>query len=140
MINCILSRMRPYIACPRIIQSGIDVFVWEEYMQVIIDSWKHCHKTKGLQIYGWCIMPGHVHMIIGSSKNMLEDIVRDTKSFTSTTLNTAIKEHPQERRKEWMLWLKEGQERKMATTKIGSSGNHIISLLKSRARKCLMKN
>ena len=46
-------------------------------------------------------------MIIGSSKNMLEDIVRDTKSFTSTTLNTAIKEHLHERRKEWMLWLLE---------------------------------
>ncbi len=85
----------------------IDVFVREEYMQVIIDSWKHCQQTKGLQIYGWCIMPSHVHMIIGSSKNKLEDIVRDTKSFTSTTLKNAIKENPQESRKEWMLWLME---------------------------------
>jgi putative transposase len=85
----------------------IDVFVRDEYMQVIIDSWKHCPETKGLQIYGWCIMPSHVHMIIGSNKNKLEDIVRDTKSYTSTALKNAIKEHPHESRKEWMLWLME---------------------------------
>ncbi len=85
----------------------IDVFVRDEYMQVIIDSWKHCQETKGLQIYGWCIMPSHVHMIIGSNKNKLEDIVRDTKSYTSTALKNAIKEHPHESRKEWMLWLME---------------------------------
>ena len=38
-----------------------------------MDSWKHCQKNKGLEIYGWCIMTSHVHMIIGS-RNMLEDI------------------------------------------------------------------
>ncbi|MDQ6762155.1 MAG: transposase [Bacteroidota bacterium] len=59
----------------------IDVFVREEYMQVIIDSWKHWQEKKGLEIYGWCIMPSHIHMIIGSKENKLEDIVRDTKSL-----------------------------------------------------------
>ena len=59
----------------------IDVFVREEYMTVIIDSWKHCQQKKGLEIYGWCIMPSHIHMIIGSKKNKLEDIVRDMKKF-----------------------------------------------------------
>ena len=83
----------------------IDVFVREEYMLVMIDSWKHCQEKKGLEIYGWCIMPSHIHMIIGSKKNKLEDIVRDTKSFTSTTMKSSITEHLQESRKEWMLWL-----------------------------------
>jgi len=32
-------------------------------------------------------MPSHIHMIIGSDKNKLEDIVRDMKSFTSTAMN-----------------------------------------------------
>ena len=83
----------------------IDVFVREEYTMILIDSWKHCQDKKGLEIYGWCIMPSHIHMIIGSKKNKLEDIVRDTKSFTSTTMKSSITEHPQESRKEWMLWL-----------------------------------
>jgi REP element-mobilizing transposase RayT len=46
---------------------------------------------KGLEIYGWCIMPSHVHMIIGSNNNKLEDIVRNMKSFTSTSLIKSIK-------------------------------------------------
>ena len=52
-------------------------------------------------------MPGHVHMIIGSNKNKLEDIVRDMKSFTSTKLREVISNHPQESRKEWMKWMME---------------------------------
>ena len=49
----------------------IDVFIREEYNQVIIDSWKHCQEKRGLEIYGWCIMTSHVHMIIGSKKDKL---------------------------------------------------------------------
>ena len=50
-------------------------------------------------------MPSHVHMIIGSKKNKLEDIVRDMKSHTSTALKKSIKENPLESRKAWMVWL-----------------------------------
>ena len=85
----------------------IDVFVREEYTQIILDSWKFCQEKKGLEIYGWCIMPSHVHMIIGSNKNNLEDIVRDMKSFTSTALRKSISENNQESRKEWMIWMME---------------------------------
>jgi len=52
-------------------------------------------------------MTSHVHMIIGSKNNKLEDIVRDMKSHTSTTLKKVITENPQESRKEWMLWMME---------------------------------
>jgi REP element-mobilizing transposase RayT len=83
----------------------IDVFVREEYKKIIIESWQYCQANKGLEIYGWAIMPSHVHMIIGSSKNRLEDIVRDMKSHTSTQLKKAITEHIGESRKEWMLWM-----------------------------------
>ena len=85
----------------------IDVFVREEYFQVIIDSWKHCQEEKGLEIYGWCIMPSHVHMIIGSKKDKLENIVRDMKKHTSITLKAVIKNNKLESRKEWILWLME---------------------------------
>jgi putative transposase len=85
----------------------IDVFVRKEYKDIVIASWQHCQKEKGLEIYGWCIMSSHVHMIIGSNKNKLEEIVRDTKSYTSTQLKNAIKGHVGESRKEWMLWLME---------------------------------
>ena len=85
----------------------IDVFTREEYSQIVLNSWKFCQEKKGLEIYGWCIMPSHVHMIIGSNKNKLEDIVRDMKSFTSTALRKCIKENVQESRKEWIIWMME---------------------------------
>ncbi len=83
----------------------IDVFVREDYNQIIIDSWKHCQERKGLEIYGWCIMPSHVHMIIGSTEKALDKIVGEMKSYTSTQLRKCIKDHPQESRREWMMWM-----------------------------------
>ena len=95
----------------------IDVFVREEYNQVIIESWKHCKKEKGLEIYGWCIMPSHVHMIIGSKKNKLEDIVRDMKKHTSLELKASIKNNNLESRKEWMVWMMERAGKKNGNNK-----------------------
>ena len=83
----------------------IDVFTRNEYKDELIKCWQHCQEKKGLEIYAWCIMPSHVHMIIGSHNKPLEDIVRDMKSYTSTQLRKLIKEHPQESRREWMQWM-----------------------------------
>jgi REP element-mobilizing transposase RayT len=83
----------------------IDLFVRNEYRQILLDSWKYCQKNKGLQIFGWCIMTSHVHMIIGTEKDNMEDIVRDMKRHTSTALRKCIEEHPQESRREWILKL-----------------------------------
>jgi len=85
----------------------IDVFVRKEYREVVIDSWKYCQQHKGLEIYGWVIMPSHVHLIIGSNKEKLDGIVRDMKSHTSTQLRKCITGYTGESRKEWMLWMME---------------------------------
>lgn len=50
-------------------------------------------------------MTNHVHLIIRSEQNSLSDIMRDMKKFTSYQLYSAIQEHPQESRKEWLLWM-----------------------------------
>ncbi len=85
----------------------IDVFIRNEYKQELIKSWKYCSEHKGLQIYGWCIMTSHVHMIIGTSDKNLDEIVGSMKSYTSTELKKVIKEHSHESRKEWMMWMME---------------------------------
>ena len=85
----------------------IDLFVRNEYRQIILESWKHCQLNKGLDIYGWCIMTSHIHMIIGSNKNKLEDIMRDMKRHTSEKLKAAIQSNSQESRREWMLKMME---------------------------------
>ena len=73
----------------------------------MLDSWKHCQQHKGLEIYGWCIMSSHIHMIIGTHGEKLENIMRDMKRHTSIALKEAIKQHPGESRREWMLWMME---------------------------------
>jgi REP element-mobilizing transposase RayT len=83
----------------------IDLFIRNEYREIMIESWKYCQQHKGLEAYAWCIMTSHVHMIIGSTSNPLEDIMRDMKSFTSRELRKAIENNRRESRKEWMLWL-----------------------------------
>ena len=95
----------------------IDVFVREDYIQVIIDSWKHCQEKKGLEIYGWCIMTSHVHMIVGSKKDKIEDIVRDMKKYTSSTFKTILKTNNFESRKEWIIWMMERAGKKNGNNK-----------------------
>jgi putative transposase len=83
----------------------IDVFIRREYKDIFADSLKYCQKNKGLELYAWCIMSSHVHLIIGSIGEKMEDIMRDLKRHTSKALLKAISENPQESRREWMLWM-----------------------------------
>ena len=46
-----------------------------------------------------------MHMIIGTEKDDMQNIVRDMKRHTSIALRSAISTHPQESRREWMLKL-----------------------------------
>jgi putative transposase len=39
----------------------IDVFTREVYFNTIIESLDFCKKNKGMEIYGYCIMPSHIH-------------------------------------------------------------------------------
>jgi len=46
----------------------IDVFIRNEYKDILLDSWRYCQKAKGLELYAWCIMSSHVHMMTGRSQ------------------------------------------------------------------------
>ena len=85
----------------------IDVFIRNEYKEVLLDSLRFCQREKGLEVYAWCIMSSHIHLIIGTKQAKLQDIMRDFKSHTSRTLKKAIKENASESRREWMLWMME---------------------------------
>ena len=56
-----------------------------------------------MDLYGYCIMTSHIHMIIGTHQNKMENIVRDMKTHTYKEVRKSINEHPTESRKEWML-------------------------------------
>ena len=85
----------------------IDVFTRNEYRQIVVDSIKHCQREQGLLVYAWCIMPNHVHLIMGTEKMPMEAIMRNMKRHTSKELRNAIAENPAESRKEWIMWMME---------------------------------
>lgn len=81
----------------------IDIFTRKELKLLIVDSLKFCHKNKGLNIYAWCLMPSHLHLICGTEKGYsLSDVLRDFKKYTSKAIVKTIPEIGESRR-EWML-------------------------------------
>ncbi len=83
----------------------LDVFTRPIYKEIFTDSVNYCIKEKGLIVYAWVLMTNHVHMIIGTKQEDMEDILRDLKKYTSKKIVNAIKENSQESRKDWMLWM-----------------------------------
>ncbi len=82
----------------------IDVFTRRNYKEILIESLSFCQREKGLELFAWCLMTNHVHLIARSKEGfLLQDIIRDFKKFTSKRLIKAIEENSQESRKEWML-------------------------------------
>jgi putative transposase len=109
----------------------IDLFIRNEYKDILLDSWRFCQAKKGLEIYSWCVMTSHVHMIIGTHGENLENIMRDMKKHTSIALKNAIKQHPGESRKEWILWMMERAGRKNIQNlnfQLWQQDNHPIEL------------
>ena len=82
----------------------VDVFTRREYREILLESIEYCQNNKGLELYAWCVMSNHVHLIIKAEEGfVLPDIIRDLKKFTSKKIIKAIEENPQESLKEWML-------------------------------------
>jgi putative transposase len=109
----------------------IDLFIRNEYRDIMLESWKYCQLKKGLEMYGWCIMSSHIHIIIGTHGEKLEDIMRDMKKYTSIALRQAIEQHPGESRKEWMLWMMKSAGNKTshnADFQLWQQDNHPIEL------------
>jgi REP element-mobilizing transposase RayT len=83
----------------------LDVFIRNEYKNILLDSLHYCQQEKGMEIFAWCIMTSHVHLIFRSSKENVkpEQLLGDFKRFTSKEIIKAIKENPQESRKDFLL-------------------------------------
>jgi putative transposase len=109
----------------------IDVFTRKNHKMAIVNSLKYCQQHKGLEIFAWCLMPSHLHMIIGAKdKHNLSDILRDFKKYTSKEIIRLIQEEP-ESRKKWLLDKFEFAGRfnpKIKDFKFWQDGNHPIEL------------
>jgi len=73
------------------------------YFDCIVESLNHCVDEKGMEIFAWCIMPSHVHLVFRSTVVKPDELIGAFKSYTSRKLIKLIEENMQESRREWML-------------------------------------
>src|SRR5690606_38232273 len=82
----------------------IDLFTREEYCSIFIDTLKFYAKDR-LELYAYCIMPSHVHMIFRDKNNKPELLLGNIKRYSSQQIQKAIESNAEESRKDWLLWM-----------------------------------
>ena len=92
----------------------IDVFVRETYFETMVQSLEFCRKNKGLELFAYCILPSHVHLIFRDKNNDPSNLIKEIKTFTSKALQKQISENMTESRREWMLRMFERAGKKTA--------------------------
>ena len=75
----------------------VDVFVRQIYFECLVKNLNYCTDNKGMEIYSWCIMPSHIHLVFKSTLQKPEELIRDFKSYTAKELISLIKNNIQER-------------------------------------------
>jgi putative transposase len=109
----------------------IDLFTRQAYKDEFLESVRYCQREKDLEVYAWCIMTNHVHLIIGSRGKPLPDIVRDLKSYTSRRLRLSISDNLDESRRDWLIPLLKESSRKpigVGSFQLWQRHNHPIEL------------
>ncbi len=90
----------------------LDVFTRQIYFNVLAESINYCRKEKGMELYCYCFMPSHVHLIYRSRLEDPSSLLRDFKSYTAKKVIESIENNPQESRKEYLLWFFERATKK----------------------------
>jgi REP element-mobilizing transposase RayT len=80
----------------------VDLFTRPVYCNILDKSLNYCRKEKGLSVHTYVYMTSHIHLIVTALDGELQNVIRDSKQFTSKKRIEAIKEHPENRRK-WLL-------------------------------------
>ena len=82
----------------------LDVFTRHEYKDILLDSLAFCQQKKGMELFAWCIMTNHLHLIFRSIQGQKPELLLgDFKRFTSNEIIKAIKNNPRESRREWRI-------------------------------------
>jgi REP element-mobilizing transposase RayT len=81
----------------------VDLFTRVSLRTILVNALNYCSRNKGLEIYAYCLMSNHLHMMCRAPEEArLSDILRDFKTVTSKRIIHYIL-HENESRKEWLL-------------------------------------
>jgi REP element-mobilizing transposase RayT len=82
-------------------QTGIDLFTRKAFADTVVESLRWCQQNKGLEVYGFVLMPSHLHLIArAGSEDELSGILQSFKSFTASKIIEHLKDSskPESRR------------------------------------------
>lgn len=113
----------------------VDLFTRKNQKLAIVNSLKYCQNKKGLEIYGWCLMPSHLHILCKcEAEGGLSALLRDFKKFTSKQAIQLILAEPESRRvrllnhfRDACRHLKRDQE-----YKVWQDGNHAVEVFSNK--------
>lgn len=110
----------------------VDVFTRKENREIMVEALKYCIANKGLNLYAYCIMSNHIHLVVNCNEpHDLKDTIRDFKKHTAKENLKQINTVRESRRK-WMLMLFESHalsSKKHKKYKFWKNGNHAIELI-----------
>lgn len=84
------------------VMDWVDIFTREHYKNIIIKTLEYCRTQFGLKVFGYVIMPNHMHAIFQSPDGNLSKIITSFKKYTGREIILAIQTVP-ESRASWML-------------------------------------
>ena len=114
----------------------LDVFTRNEYKDILVESLSHCQTNKGMEIYAWCIMANHVHLVFRSMGDQPpQRLLGDFKRHTSKTVVKAIENNHRESGKNFCWLHSEKRLRDHRTFRNINSGGITIGLFNSGATK-----
>ena len=104
----------------------LDVFIRNEYKQIICDSLNYCIDQKGTEVFWYVIMSSHVHIIARAKNNNLSCIIRDFKKYTSGILMNKIRRGPESKKSRMLNIFEEGgkKQTKKSSRQLWQYNNH----------------
>jgi len=111
----------------------IDVFSRKTYKDEVIKSIQYCQDHKGLELFAWCIMTNHIHLLVRAKEGCnLSNTLRDLKKYTSSQIIKQMEDNKFESRRNWMIWLfKSAGQKNSNNTKyqFWRQDNHPVEML-----------
>ncbi len=82
----------------------LDVFTRKEYKLEVVDSLNFCVEKKGLELYSWCLMSNHLHLLGRTAEPYkMSDVLRDFKKYVSRKVLKSMENESIESRRKWIL-------------------------------------
>lgn len=81
-----------------------DVFIRQPYNEIIMENLNFCIERRNLELYAFCLMTNHLHMIVGSDPDTpFTETIKNFKSYSAKRILTFIEANWKESRREFLL-------------------------------------